>query len=274
VNYRHAFHAGNHADVLKHIALLLCLDALRRKPAAFFVLDTHAGRARYDLESEHAARSPEFKSGIGRLWGQTGAPAPITAYLEAIASFNPDGALTTYPGSPALIAAALREGDEAHACDLHPEEVAALRQALGRRTGVRVHARDGYEAMGALLPPPQKRGLVLVDPPYEQTDELEQAVFALKGALKRFAHGVFLWWRPLKSESALARVDAELAAAGARAMVRADLWIDAPRPDGRLVGSSILAINPPFGLETGLRAALPVLADWLAAGASGWRLHS
>ena len=272
MNYRHAFHAGNHADVLKHAVLLFCLDALARKDAPFAVLDTHAGRGRYDLAGGEAQRSPEWQGGIGRLWGWPDPPALVARLVQAVRACNPDGELRTYPGSPALVAAALRADDLLMACELHIEDHAALKRAFPRAGNVHVHARDGWEALGALLPPPRKRGLVLIDPPYEETGELERAARALGPALKRFGHGIYLWWRPLKSESALARADAEARTQGAREILRADLWVNAPRPDGKLVGSSLLVVNPPFGLEAGLRESLPALADWLAAGKSGWRL--
>jgi 23S rRNA (adenine2030-N6)-methyltransferase len=272
VNYRHAFHVGNHADVLKHLALLACLDALKRKPAPFAVLDTHAGRGIYDLAGDEAQRSPEWRDGIAKLWDWPGAAPSVARYLDAVRAFNADGALRTYPGSPALVAMALRDDDALIACELHPEEHAALKRALPRVGRVQVHARDGWEALNALLPPPQKRGLVLIDPPYEAPDELTRAARALGPALKRFGHGVFVWWRPLKSESALAAADAEARAQGARETLRADLWVDAPQPEGRLNGSSLLFVNPPFGLEPVLRDALPFLADALTKGRSGWRL--
>jgi 23S rRNA (adenine2030-N6)-methyltransferase len=274
VNYRHAFHAGNHADVLKHVALLFCLDSLQRKPAPFAVLDTHAGRGLYDLESEEARRSPEWRDGVGRLWSLAPTPPPVTRYLQAVRSFNADGGLRTYPGSPALITIALRDNDVLSACELHPDESAALRRALPRRPNVQVHARDGWEALGALLPPVQRRGLVLVDPPYEEPDELPRAAREIASALKRFAHGVYLWWRPLKSQSALDSADAEVRSYGARAALRADLWVAPPAPDGRLSGSSVYVVNPPFGLDAAMREALPFLADALAQGESGWRLTS
>ena len=272
MNYRHAFHVGNHADVLKHLALVLCLDALKRKPAPFAVLDTHAGRGMYDFESNEAARSPEWQDGIGKLWNWPEPPASVTRYLDAIRAFNADGALRTYPGSPALVTAALREEDALIACELHPEEHAALKRALPRVGRVQIHQRDGWEALSALLPPKQKRGLVLIDPPYEAPDELTHAARALGPALKRFGHGAFIWWRPLKSDSALNKVDAEVRAQGARETLRADLWIDTPQPEGRLNGSSLLFINPPFGVEEALREALPFLAEALTKGRSGWRL--
>lgn len=273
MNYRHAFHVGNHADVLKHAVLLFCLDALKRKETPFAVLDTHAGRGLYDLTGEEAERSPEWKDGIARIWDWP-APPPLAArYLDAIRSFNQDGALRVYPGSPALVTTQLRADDALMACELHPEEHAILRRSLPRQANVQVHARDGWEALSALLPPPQRRGLVLIDPPYEAPDEIGLAARAIGGALKRFGHGMYLWWRPLKSDSALNAADDEVRAQGAKQTLRADLWTAAPTLDGRLVGSSLLLINPPYGLEEALRETLPFLADALTKGQSGWRLR-
>lgn len=272
MNYRHAFHAGNHADVLKHAVLLYCLDSLKRKPAPFAVLDTHAGRGFYDLLSDEALRSPEWQDGVGRLWDWPAPPPLIARYLEAVRNFNADGALRTYPGSPALVTSNLRDDDVLSACELHPEEHAALRRALPRESNVQVHARDGWEALTALLPPPQRRGLVLIDPPYEAPDELQTSARAIAGALRRFGHGTYLWWRPLKSVAALDRADAELWAHRPRPTLRADFWTAAPTSEGKLTGSSVSLINPPFGLEAALRQALPFLADALTKGQSGWRL--
>ncbi len=274
VNYRHAFHAGNHADILKHAVLLYCVDALKKKPAPFAVLDTHAGRGLYDLLSEEALRSPEWQDGIARLWDWSDPPPLIAALLEAVRSFNADGALRTYPGSPTLITTRLRDSDLLAACELHPEEYAALRRALPRAANVQLHQRDGWEAIGALLPPKEKRGLVLIDPPYEKPDELAQSARGLGIALQRFAHGLYLWWRPLKSETALAAADAEAVAQGAAKTLRADLWVDAPKREGKLVGSSVYLINPPFGLEAALREALPPLAAKLSLGQAGWRVEA
>lgn len=272
MNYRHAFHVGNHADVLKHAVLLFCLNALKRKPAPFAVLDAHAGRGLYDLASEEAERSPEWRDGISRLWSWPDPPPLVGRYLEAVRSFNQDGSLRVYPGSPALVTTQMRADDVLMACELHPEEYAALRRSLPRQPNVQVHARDGWEALSALLPPAQRRGLVLIDPPYEAPDELALSARAIGGALKRFGHGTYLWWRPLKSASALDAADAEVRAQGAKETLRADLWTASPKLEGRLVGSSVLLINPPFGLGEDLREALPFLADALTKGQSGWRL--
>jgi 23S rRNA (adenine2030-N6)-methyltransferase len=273
VNYRHAFHAGNHADVLKHAILLFCLDALKRKDTPFAVLDTHAGRGLYDLAGSEAERSPEWRDGIGRLWDWPERPPLVARYLNAVHSFNADGELRTYPGSPALVTTNLRDQDALMACEFHPEDAASLKRALPRKANVQVHERDGWEALGALLPPPQKRGLVLIDPPYEATDEMDTSVNALRASLKRFAHGVYLWWRPLKSSAVLDSADAEVRSFNHRETLRADLWVAAPQREGRLVGSSVHLINPPFGLREALQEALPFLADALTKGQSGWRLR-
>jgi 23S rRNA (adenine2030-N6)-methyltransferase len=272
VNYRHAFHVGNHADVLKHAVLLFCLEALKRKPTPFAVLDTHAGVGLYDLWSDEALRSPEWRRGVARVWEWSEPPALIARYLEAVRAFNADGGLRMYPGSPALIVRALRDGDTLAACELHPDDYHSLRNALPRVGNVNVHHRDGWEALGALLPPSQKRGLVLIDPPYEAPDELERAAREFGPALKRFGHGTYLWWRPMKNESALNAADAEARAQGAKATLRADLWVDAPKLEDKLVGSSLLLLNPPYGLEAELREALPQLSQLLGTGTAGWRV--
>ncbi len=276
MNYRHAFHAGNHADVLKHAVLLFCLEALLRKPTPFAVLDTHAGRGLYDLQGDEAMRSPEWQAGIGKLMDWTDAPPLIARLVETVRGLNHEGGLRLYPGSPTLIAEALRPDDLLMACELHPEEYVALRRTLPRAANVQLHARDGWEALSALLPPKQKRGLVLIDPPYEEPDELVRSAREIGQALKRFGHGTILWWRPLKNASILdsadSEVNAQMLATGARETLRADLWLTPPTPDGKLTGSSMFVINPPYGLDTALRAVLPALAARLGAGASGWRL--
>ncbi|MEZ5958133.1 MAG: 23S rRNA (adenine(2030)-N(6))-methyltransferase RlmJ [Hyphomonadaceae bacterium] len=272
MNYRHAFHAGNHADVLKHAVLLYCLDALKRKETGFAVLDTHAGRGLYDLAGSEAERSPEWRDGIERLWAWPDPPPLVARYLEAVRGINADGALRTYPGSPALVTTNLRDQDVLMACELHPEDAGSLRRALPRKANVQVHERDGWEALGALLPPAQKRGLVLIDPPYETTDEMDVSVEALRASMKRFAHGVYLWWRPLKSGAVLDDADREVRGFADRETLRADLWVATPQREGKLVGSSVLLINPPYGLSDALKEALPFLSEALTKGQSGWRL--
>lgn len=273
MNYRHAFHAGNHADVLKHIILLECLAHLGRKPAAFAVLDTHAGRGVYDLAGVEAARSPEWRGGIGRVWDWPEAPAEALALRDRVAALNPDGALQVYPGSPALIRAALRPQDRLIACELHDEDGAALRARFRGDAQAQVHQRDGWEALTALLPFPERRGLILVDPPYEAEGELARAGASIAAALRRFETGVFLWWRPLKDPAALDRADIELSQQTTRPLLRADLAVEAAAPAGKLAASSMLLVNPPFGVGPFLHGVLPQLTARLATGpGAGWRV--
>jgi 23S rRNA (adenine2030-N6)-methyltransferase len=265
MNYRHAFHAGNHADILKHAALLLILEHLKRKETAFAVLDTHAGTGSYDLSGEIARRSPEWRSGIGRLWDWKEAPTALAPLLDAIRRSNTDGALKIYPGSPALIAGALRRQDRFAACELHPEEAAALRRGFQQRN-VQIHQRDGWEALHALIPFPERRGLVLIDPPYEVPGELSRGARAFRDALSKFERGVLLWWRPLKQSGELDRADAEALAYARAEALRVDLQIAEPAPTGPLTASSLLIANPPHTLGETLTKAAPSLSARLAAG--------
>ena len=266
MNYRHAFHAGNHADVTKHVVLLECLAHLAKKPAPFAVLDAFAGIGRYDLESDEARRSPEWQGGVARIWDWEGAPPAIEAYRQALRRNNADGALRIYPGSPVLARQALRPQDRLVLCEKHGEDAPALR-ALFRNDGqVQVHARDAWEALGALLPLPEKRGLILIDPAYEETQEVERAAQALQAALTRFETGIYIWWRPLKEARAVARADEDLMRATRRPALRVDLAVARQTAEGKLTASGLLIVNPPFGLEETLRAALPPLSARLAAG--------
>ncbi len=262
MNYRHAFHAGNHADVLKHLALVLILERLRAKDTPFAVLDTHAGAGLYDLTSAAAQRSPEWRGGIGALWEWAEAPAEMAPFMTAVRACNGDGALRSYPGSPALIAAALRAQDRYMGCELHPEDARALKQRFAAQENVHVHARDGWEAIKALTPFPERRGLVLIDPPYEAEDDMARSAAAIKMLAQRFAHAVVLWWRPLKDSALLDAADDEIGAAA----LRADFAVATVQKSGKLTASSLYVRNAPFGLEEILRAVLPALVQRLRVG--------
>ncbi|KAF1710681.1 23S rRNA (adenine(2030)-N(6))-methyltransferase RlmJ [Pseudoxanthomonas kalamensis DSM 18571] len=279
MNYRHAFHAGNHADVLKHVVLLAVLDALKRKPAPFFVLDTHAGRGRYLLSAEESRRTAEADDGIGRLYGQPDPPAAVRDYLQAVAADNPVGALLAYPGSPLLIAQAMREQDRLAACELQAEEAAALKRLFDHDPRVAVHARDGYAAVRALLPPRADgntfaRGLVLIDPPYEAQDaEYPQVLAALREGLQRWPTASWAVWYPIKQRRSLASFFREAAALPVRSAFLAELLV---RPDDsplRLNGSGMLLLNPPWQLDQALTPALPFLRDALGEAGAESRLH-
>ena len=291
MNYRHAFHAGNHADVLKHVVLLALLDTLRRKPAPFAVLDTHAGRGRYPLDSGESRRTAEAEAGVLRLMdaafdseaGNAGkssaiksaasASPAIARYRDALRALNPDieanGALRKYPGSPLLAAHMLREQDRLACCETQPVEAAALAALFSRDARVAVHERDGYAAINALLPlkvdsVPIARGLVLIDPPYEaQEAEFDHALAALKDGLARWPQGVFALWYPIKRRRTLHGFLRRAMLLQAKNSWLAELLI---RPDDsplRMNGSGVLVLNPPWQVDDEIAAALPILRDVL-----------
>lgn len=283
MNYRHAFHAGNFADVLKHAVIALCIEHLKQKPKPFRVIDTHAGVGAYDLTSEAAKRSPEWRDGVGRLLDAAipaGPAAALAPYLGAVRAMNEGGGLTHYPGSPELAARLLREADRAHLCELHEADAKTLdaRYALDAR--IKVERRDGYRALAALLPPRERRGLVLIDPPFEAKDEFAALARALMGAVERWPTGMFAVWRPLKDLWAAQRFDAGLGlwlledrGVAPENLLRADLWVRDLEAEGRLAGAGLIVINPPHTLEGRLLALLPWLAQTLAQGpGAGWRL--
>ena len=279
MNYRHAFHAGNHADVLKHTVLLALCDALTRKPAACFALDTHAGRGLYALDAEAARRTGEAAEGVQRLLAAPPAEPWIARYLDALRACRAQHGATAYPGSPWLLAHALRPQDRIACCELQGEEAAALRLALAGDPRVAVHARDGYLALRALLPPQLPgqrfgRGLVLVDPPYEaQLAEFDTALAALREGLARWPQGTFALWYPVKQRRALQRFYRAAAALPAKSALLAELLV---RPDDsplRMNGSGMLLLNAPFDFDAGLRRALPALAAALAPDAPGARME-
>ncbi len=274
MNYRHIYHAGNHADVLKHASLLAVLARMQRKEAPMAVIETHAGIGLYDLAGDEATRSPEWREGIALArHSRHLALAPL---LDAVRRLNPEEPLTAYPGSPELCRQALRAQDRYVGCELHAEDAAALKARYAGDRRMQIHARDGWEAITALLPPAEKRGLVLIDPPYEQAGEMAKAARAIKAALLRFRQGVYLWWRPLKDVGELKRADAELLSGLRLEAAEIVLQVAPVSPAGRLTGSSVLVVNPPFGLIEDLEALALALADVFAAAAGArcdTRLH-
>jgi len=256
MNYRHAFHAGNFADCMKHALLVWLLGALARKPRPFFVLDTHAGPGFADLASAPAARTGEWQQGIGRLLADD-PPEPLAPYLGLIRR------LGLYPGSPALIRALLRPGDRLACCELHPEEHALLRRRFAADPQVGVHRRDGYAAIKALLPPPERRGLVLIDPPFEHPDELAHLATALHTGPARFPAGVFAAWYPIKHRAPLRAFFAALQAGGPRNLVAAELWLRTPLDPARLNGCGLVVANPPWHFAEEIPPILDALLDRL-----------
>jgi len=259
VNYRHAYHAGNFADCMKHALLVWMLSALLRKPAPIFVLDTHAGSGRYDLAEGPAARSGEWRSGIARLIEDP--PAPLAAYVGLVRADDPGG--TSYPGSPALIRALLRPGDRLACCELHPEEYAALRRRYAGDRQVAVHRRDAWEALSGLLPPIERRGLVLIDPPYEAAGEHARVAAALAAGRARFATGVFAAWYPIKHRAPVRALHQAVRQSGMRDVLAAELCLREPVDPARLNGSGLLVANPPYRFEEEVPSILDALLQRL-----------
>jgi 23S rRNA (adenine2030-N6)-methyltransferase len=238
MNYRHAYHAGNFADCFKHALLVEIVQSIARKASPFFVLDTHAGAGRYDLNSEQARRTGEADRGIRRLMERR--PAGLDHYLDLV------GKLGLYPGSPALIQALLRPGDRAGCCELHPDEVLSLRRLFRDDPRVTVHHRSGWEALGALLPPAERRGLVLIDPPFEEIDEFHKLADGLARGYRQFAHGVFAAWYPIKGLSSPRAFLENVRARPIRDVVSVQLHIREPVDPSRLNGCGLLVVNPPY----------------------------
>ncbi|MDR6177090.1 MULTISPECIES: 23S rRNA (adenine(2030)-N(6))-methyltransferase RlmJ [unclassified Pseudomonas] len=272
MNYRHAFHAGNHADVFKHATLLRLAALLARKETPFAYLDSHSGVGRYDLAGDQASRTDEWREGIGRLWALESAPAAFVGYREAVAALNPDGALRYYPGSPELMRQALRPQDRLLLNELHPEDGRLLKENMARDRRVAVHQKDGWLLPRALLPVPERRALLLIDPPFEKADELERCVKAVAEAIGRMRQTVIMLWYPIKDRRQLRRFHAGLQASGAPKLLNVELLIRAAEDPTRLNGSGLAIVNPPWGLEEELRDLLPWLAEHLAQGEGSWRL--
>ena len=274
MNYRHAFHAGNHADVLKHVVLLALIEALHRKDKPFVVLDTHAGRGRYALHDASARRTGEADAGAMRLLGAKTDAIAIKRYQDALRQCNPDGGLRIYPGSPLLTAMMLRADDRLVCYETQPDEARALSALFARDHRVHVQHGDGYAAIKALLPPKPRRGLVLIDPPYETQEAEFGAVLAgLTEGLERWPQGIFAVWFPIKQRRSLQRFLRAVALLPAKDILLAELLI---RPDDtplRLNGSAMLLLNPPWKLDAEIAAALPALAAELGEAGASHRLE-
>jgi len=267
VNYRHAFHAGNFADVTKHIVLARILAYLMNKDAAFRVIDTHAGPGLYDLLGGRAERTGEWLEGIARLV-EHGLPGPAAAlaapYIAAVRARNPDGALRYYPGSPFIARHMLRAQDRLTALELHPEDARALRENFSGDIQARITHLDGWAALGTHLPPRERRGLVLVDPPFEEKGEFARMVQSLVKAHKRWPGGIYAFWYPLKEPGAVNAYIAGLKATGIPKILRLELNIRPPSTPPRLFGTGMIVVNPPYVLEQEMGVLLPVLAELLS----------
>ena len=267
MNYRHAYHAGNFADVVKHVIVTRIVEYLKRKDGAFRVIDTHAGIGQYDLSSEEAQKTGEWCSGIGRLLDAKLAPEAaslLARYLETVQAQNPDGMLATYPGSPLIMRHLLRKQDRLSAIELHPHDARTLKNLFEGDFQTRVLELDGWLALGAHLPPKEKRGLVLVDPPFEKEDEFGRLVEGLQKAHRRWPGGIYALWYPIKDRSAVNRFRADLSKTGIAKILDVRFDIRSAPAEPRLDGTGMIVVNPPFTLEEELSVLLPALHNLLA----------
>lgn len=273
LSYRHHFHAGNHADVLKHALLARILVALEKKEKPFRYLDTHAGAGLYDLSSERAQKNREFEDGIGRIFGSSDAPEALRPYLDAVSAENPGGALRSYPGSPRIARRLLRPQDRMVVTDLNAAEVEELAKLFARDKQVLVERKDAREALRAYLPPPQRRGVVLVDSAFDQPGELARMVEGLVEGHRRFETGVFALWYPLVDARSLRDFEAAVVATGIRKILQVELEVAADAETDSLRGSGLLVVNPPWHLDDEARAILEWLAPRLARGKAGFTVR-
>jgi 23S rRNA (adenine2030-N6)-methyltransferase len=275
MNYRHAYHAGNFADVVKHAVLALVIEHAKLKPAPFRVLDTHAGLGRYDLEAAEAAKTGEWRDGIGRLLGPGADAIPpaivalLEPYLSIVRTENPVGALRHYPGSPLIARRLMRPQDHLIATELHPADCARLAQRFGRDAQTKIVELDGWLAVKAFLPPKERRGIILIDPPFEARNELEQVRDALAHAVRRFQGGTYLLWYPIKDGGAIRAFHQALNRMAIPKILSAEITLSEARGGTALWGCGMILVNPPWTLAPALEKLLPFLAERLATGPGG-----
>jgi len=275
VNYRHGYHAGNFADVVKHVALVAILLHLRKKDTGFSVIDSHAGRGGYDLAGEQASRTGEAQAGVARLKDLSGEmPEALATYLSLVkessgAAAKAGATINKYPGSPLIAAKLLRPQDRLTAVEKHPQEFAALKDVLAPyRNAVAEHA-DGYARSVKLLPPPSRRGVVLIDPPFESPDEFSDLAQLVREATRKFATGIYLAWYPIKSDAETKAFTGEVLAGGIEKALVIDTKV--PAPEGKLGRAGLLVVNPPYGFDAAMREAGRLLAPLLGGEITiGW----
>lgn len=267
--YRHLFHAGNFADVLKHAVLTQLVLHLARKDKPFLYLDTHAGTGRYDLRHDWAQKNVEFQDGIVRVWGRTDAPDSVRPYLDAVTDENPDRRLRFYPGSPRLVRRLLRPGDRMVLTELNKTDCAQLAEVFARDRQVQVQLMDGYQALKAQLPPRERRGLIFVDSSFDRANEFQRIVDALKEAHRRFATGVYAIWYPLMEPAAIHRFERDVAATGIRNVLKVELSVHPGTWQGGMRGCAMLIVNPPFGFDLIAKPMIEWLWKALSPGGAG-----
>ncbi|EKO3666627.1 23S rRNA (adenine(2030)-N(6))-methyltransferase RlmJ [Vibrio metschnikovii] len=264
LSYRHSFHAGNHADVLKHIVQSLILNALQQKETPFVYHDTHSGVGRYDLTHEWSEKTGEYKQGIGRLWQQTDTPAEIDSYLEAVKALNQGEELRYYPGSPRIARAHLRAQDRMVLSELHPSDYPLLEQEFARDRQVAIYKQDGFARLKASLPPKERRGLVLIDPPYELAKEYRDVVQAIAQSHKRWSTGIYAIWYPVVNRCDIEDMLEGLANLGIRKILQIELGVAPDTNQRGMTASGMIVINPPWKLESEMQTILPFLKQAIA----------
>ena len=270
LSYRHSFHAGNHADVLKHIVLMLILENLKLKEKGFFYLDTHSGVGRYRLSSNESEKTGEYKEGIVRLWYQTDLPEDVARYVKMIKKLNYGGKeLRYYAGSPLIAAELLRPQDRALLTELHPSDYPILRNNFSDYKNVTVKCDNGFQQVKATLPPKERRGLVLIDPPYELKEDYDLVVKAIEEGYKRFATGTYAIWYPVVLRQQTKRIFKGLEATGIRKILKIELSVRPDSDQRGMTASGIVVINPPWTLETQMKEILPYLTKTLVPEGTG-----
>ncbi|WP_375752099.1 23S rRNA (adenine(2030)-N(6))-methyltransferase RlmJ [Vibrio sp. HN007] len=272
LSYRHSFHAGNHADVIKHIVQSLILDALKQKDKPFVYHDTHSGVGRYDLTHEWSEKTGEYKQGIERVWQSASIPEEVQSYLSAVKSLNEDSELRYYPGSPRVARAQIRQQDRMILTELHPSDYPLLQQEFHRDRQVKIFKEDGFQRLKASLPPAERRGLVLIDPPYELAKEYRDVVRAIAQSHKRWATGIYAIWYPVVNRADIDGMIEGLEGLGIRKILQIELGVSPDTNERGMTASGMIVINPPWKLEEQMKQVLPFLKDAIAPVTGSYKL--
>ncbi|PAR46685.1 23S rRNA (adenine(2030)-N(6))-methyltransferase RlmJ [Vibrio metoecus] len=273
LSYRHSFHAGNHADVLKHIVQSLILNSLQQKEKPFVYHDTHSGVGRYDLTHEWSEKTGEYKQGIARVWQQDNIPAELNSYLDAIRQLNQGETLRYYPGSPRVARAHLREQDRMVLTELHPSDYPLLEQEFHRDRQVSIYKEDGFARLKASLPPQERRGLVLIDPPYELTKEYRDVVQAIAQSYKRWATGIYAIWYPVVNRCDIDDMVEGLQGLGIRKILQIELGVSPDTNERGMTASGMIVVNPPWTLESQMQTILPFLKQAIAPATGHYKVE-
>lgn len=272
LSYRHSFHAGNHADVLKHTVQSLIIESLKEKEKPFLYLDTHSGAGRYQLTGEHAEKTGEYLEGIARIWEQADLPEELTPYMNIVRQLNDNGRLRYYPGSPLLAKYLLREYDKLVLTELHSSDYPLLRTEFSRDSRAQVSKEDGYQQLKSKLPPHSRRGFVLMDPPYEMKSDYEAVVKGVVEGYKRFATGTYAIWYPVVLRQQIKRMVNQLEATGIRKILQIELAVRPDSDQRGMTASGMIVINPPWKLEQQMKNVLPWLHKTLVPEGTGHTL--